>query len=196
MVRGLVEQEQVGPQEQQPGEGGAHAPPAGQLAERPVDIGGGEAQPAEDDPGLRLEPVPSQRVEPMLHLAVALGEGGVGVGPRHGGGEPFELALEPPDLDEPRQGLHEHRVLGVDSHLLRQISHADAGVQVDAALVRRLHPGHDAAQGGLAGPVRADQADAHAPPHAPAAPVEDGLPAVTLGDVLQREHEPPGQPIT
>ena len=74
MVGRLVEQQERGGQQQQPGQRGAHAPAAGELGERPRQLVGAEAEAAEDGAGLRLQPVAAERLEAMLQLAVALGQ--------------------------------------------------------------------------------------------------------------------------
>src|SRR5262245_63162541 len=73
MVGGLIEEEEIRPEEEEAREGGAHAPASRELGERPMRILGGEAQPTQDDLGLRLQAVATERLEAVLDLAITFG---------------------------------------------------------------------------------------------------------------------------
>src|SRR5215467_5537468 len=105
MVRGLVEEEEIGTEEEEPREGGPHAPAARKFLERTMRVLRGEAEAAQDDLGLRLQPIAAQRLEAMLHVTVALG-GGLGRRRiRHEDGEALQLGFETPDLVEAGERL-------------------------------------------------------------------------------------------
>jgi hypothetical protein len=97
VVRRLVEEEQRGSLKQEARERRAHPPAARELDQRPRELGIPEAEPAQDDAGLRLEPVSAERLEAMLEVPVPRGErlvGGLVELPR----QRFQLALDLPDL--------------------------------------------------------------------------------------------------
>ncbi len=75
MVRGLVEQQQVGPGEQQFGESDAHLPAAAELIGLPRPVFFSETQAGEHSADLRVEGVPVHDVEALLQGGVALGGG-------------------------------------------------------------------------------------------------------------------------
>ena len=76
-----------------------------------------EAEPAQDDPRLGLEPVAPERLEVVLEVAVAQGERLVGrlVEPRC---QRLQLALDLPDLREPGQDLAEDGATDFPGRLL------------------------------------------------------------------------------
>ena len=74
MVRRLVEEEQRRPLEEQARQRRPHPPAARELGERAREIGLPEAEPAQDDPRLGLEPVAAQRLEAVLEVPVARGQ--------------------------------------------------------------------------------------------------------------------------
>jgi hypothetical protein len=162
VVGGLVEQQQRGRQQQQAGERRPHAPAAGELAERPVELVGGEPQPAQDRAGGRLEPVAAQRLEAMLQLAVALRQRLAGRGlqrTRH----LFHLALQRPHLVEAAERLDENGAGGGAGHLLREIPHGGRARPAHLPRVGLVQPGQDAAERGLAGPLGPTRRCAHDP---------------------------------
>ncbi len=191
VVGGLVEQQQIGPQQQEPRQRRAHAPAARELGERPVHLLRREPEPAQDDLGLGLEPVAAEGLEPVLDLAVGVGQSGVGAGACHAGRERLELALEAPDLVEARERLRQHGAVLAGGDLLREVADGDPGVTVDPPRVGLLHQGEDAAERGLPGPVRPDQADPLTPPDAPRAVLEQLLTTVALGDPVESDHAYP-----
>src|SRR5262249_47724408 len=147
----------------------AHPPSPGELGERTMHIFGPEPEPAEDDLCLGLQAIPAESFEAMLDLPVPVEQGRVGIGTGHVSGQTLEVGLEAPDLVEPRQRLRQHGERLAARDFLRQIPHADAAVEMYTPGVRFLDAGEDAAECGLARPVRADEAEALAPPDAPRA---------------------------
>ena len=100
VVRRLVEKEERGTLQEEARQGGAHPPAPRELQEGPREVGVPEAEPAQDDPRLRLEPVAAERLEAVLEVPVPRGQRLVGrlVEP---GGHCLQLALDLPDLREP-----------------------------------------------------------------------------------------------
>ena len=155
VVGRLVEQQEIGAEQEQARQRRSHAPSAREFGERSMDLVGPEAEPAEDHLGLGLEPIAAQCLEAVLDLAIACRRrAGSASGPGHAGGEPLELGLEVPHLLEARQRFRQHGERLAARDLLRQIAHAHAAVQVDAPGVRLLDAGEDAAERGLARAVR------------------------------------------
>src|SRR5215831_12793641 len=188
MVGGLVEEEEIRPEEEEAGEGGAHAPASRELGERPMRVRGGEPQPAEDDLGLRLQTVATERLEAVLDLAVALGGclGGRGIG--HQGGEALQLRLEAPDLVEAGERLGEDGPRLARPYFLWEIPDADSAVAMHAAGVRLLHAGEDAAESRLAGAIGAAETNALTAADAPRYLAEQHLSSVSLGDGVEGYH--------
>ena len=194
VVRGLVEEEDVGAAEEESGEGHAHAPSAGEGGEGAVEVVGVEAEAAED--GLRAGPhevhLPRDELgvdavegveEPVVLRALVVGLG------LHGAREAFLLALEGEHVFECHHRLFEHAPFG-DAllYVLCEISERCVA-RHDRALVRRLPPGDDAEQRGLARAVGPDEADAPVEPNGPRQTVEDGLAAEGERDVVQLDQE-------
>src|SRR5262245_44076621 len=188
MVGGLVEEEEIRPEEEEAGEGGAHAPASRELGERPMRVRGSETQPAENDLGLRLQTVATERLEAVLDLAVALGGRLGGRGIRHEGGEALQLRLEAPDLVEAGERLGEDGARLARAYFLRKIPDADSAVAMHAAGVRLLHAGEDAAESRLPGAVGAAETNALAAADAPRHLVEELLSSVSLGDGIEGDH--------
>src|SRR6266850_955287 len=165
----------------------AHAPAAGELAQRPVELIGGEAEAAQDRPRGRLQPVAAERLEAVLQLAVALGQGLAGRRFQYAG-HVLHLALEPPHLVEAAERLDQDGAGGGAGHFLREIADRGRARPAHLAGVRLIEPGQDAAERGLAGPVGADETDALTIRDAPGDVAEDQLTAEPLGDVLELDH--------
>jgi len=191
VVRGLVEQEERGTQEQEARERGAHAPAAGELGERAREVGRAEAEAAQDGLRLRLEPVAAERFEPVLEVAVARRQrfavrpvGSLG---EHRG-DVFHLPLDLPDLVEAGEGLGEDRARRAGADLLGQIADRRLARLADAPRVGLLDPGQQAAERRLARAVRADEPDSLAVGDAPGEAREERLAAVRLRDVLELDQ--------
>ena len=91
----LVEQEQIGLGEQSRGQRHAHAPAAGEFRHRPLEIGVGESEPAQDFGGARRRAVGVDGVEVLVDLGKVFGLGGLqlgiqGLAPRIGGEDRVE----------------------------------------------------------------------------------------------------------
>ena len=97
-----------------------------------------------------------------------MGGGGVGLGEQ---GEAFGVALQ--------HGVQQRGV--ARGRLLRDGGDAGAGGEADVAAVQRQLAGDGAQQGGLAGAVAADQADAAALVHGEVGTVQDGASAKADG---------------
>ncbi len=103
MVRRLVEEQQVGIGEQQPGQRDPHHPAAGELADVALGVGIGKAQPGEDAASLSLDRPAAELLEPMLEAAVfvhqlgQLGLGLIGLGRSELGHLLLDVAHPPTD---------------------------------------------------------------------------------------------------
>ena len=187
MVRRLVEEQQ----RRGLAAAGARAPRA--SASRPrtrpaaAELGVPEAEPAQDDAGLRLEPVAAERLEAMLEVPVPRGERLVGglVELRR---QRFQLALDLPDLGEAGQGLAQHRAAGLAGRLLGQVADRRLARPAHPPGVGRIQAHEDPAERGLADAVRADEADALAPAELPRDVAEENPVAVGPGDALELDH--------
>ena len=196
VVGGLVEQQQRGRHQQQPGQRRAHAPAPGELFQRPVELVGGEPEAAEDGAGRRLQPVAAERLEAVLQLAVALGEGLAGRRLQRPG-HVLHLALERPHLLEPAERLDQHGAGdGAAGHLLRQVADRRRARAAHLPAVGLLQPGQDATERGLAGAVGTDETDALAVGDAPADVAEENLTPVPLGDAVELDHRRPITPCS
>ena len=158
VVGRLVEQQQVGVAEEEPGERDATLLAAGQL--RDVGVVGRAAQGVHRDVDVALEVPGVGRGDLVLEgrlLGTDLLVVGVGVGP--GGHDRVVLVDEGLDLGD---AVHDVAldVLGrVELGLLAQVADGEAGRQAGLADEAVVEPGHDPEEGRLAGPVRADDAD-------------------------------------
>ena len=158
VVGRLVEQQQVGVAEEESGECDAALLPAGQL--RDVGVVGRAAQGVHRDVDVALEVPGIGRGDLVLEgrlLGTDLLVVGVGVGP--GGHDRVVLVDEGLDLGD---AVHDVAldVLGrVELGLLAQVADGEAGGQAGLAGEPVVEPGHDPEEGGLARPVRTDDAD-------------------------------------
>ena len=195
VVGRLVEQQQPGPAEQQLGQCDAHLPAAGERLGGAFEVGGGEAEPAQDRVHLRLDAVAVPILERVLDLAVAR-QGGVVLARGHTGVselrfERAQLRLQREQrLERPARLLVE-RPAGVGQPILRQVADRQAVRPRNLARVGLDLPGQHLEQRRLAGPVRAAEADALAVLNLPGDlveqhPVAEGL--VKVGDVEHRNE--------
>ena len=165
VVGRLVQQEHVGPAQEELGQLDAHAPPAGELARGPVEVCAGEAQPLER--ALRLRPVvvtPHQVVAVglvrelldkllVLRRLVVRTLGQLLV-------QACDAVAQLVDVCESQFGLLHHRPLIAQHHHLGQIAYGALARHADRARRGRLQSGQNLEHGGLAGPVLAHQGDA------------------------------------
>ena len=189
VVGRLVEQQQVGVAEEEPGECHATLLPAGQL--RDVGVVGRAAQGVHRDVDVALEVPGIGRGDLVLEgrlLGADLLVVGVGVGP--GGHDRVVLVDEGLDLGH---AVHDVAldVLGrVELGLLAQVADGEAGRQPRLAGEPVVEPGHDPEEGGLAGAVRADDADLGARVERDRDVLEDRLVRrVVPGELVRRVDE-------
>ena len=193
VVGRLVQQQERRRQQEQPRQRRPHAPAAGKLRQRPMQLVGPEAEPAQDAARGRLEPIAAERLEAVLEIAVARGERVTGRR-LEGAGDVLHLALERPHLVEPAQRFHQHGAGGAGGDLLGQIADGRRARAAHLPGVRLLETGQDPAERGLAGAVGADEPDALAIRDAPGDVAEDELAAEPLRDVVELDHRPPITP--
>jgi hypothetical protein len=192
VVRGLVQEEQVGRREEKAREGDAHPPAPRQIRERTVEARLGNAEPREDRTGLRLDPVPPQRLEPVAEIAVRrreLRELRI-VGAERG--HRVLLLLEPllhePDLGEPveHRGQDAPGADGLD--LLGQVADPNRPRAMDRSLVLRVLARQDAQDRGFPGAVRSDEPEANPARDHPRQPVEQDARAEPALDAVDVDH--------
>ncbi len=100
----------------------------------------------------------------------------------------FEFLLHAQQIGEHGHALGEHSAPGKFQAVLRQVAEGDALHGVDAAVVQRLHAGENLEQRGLAGAVRADQADAVVRRKHPVQLLEQDPRAETLARIRKSNH--------
>ena len=190
VVGGLIEEQQVRPEQEQARERRAHLPAAGQLRDGPVELAGAEAQAREDLLGpvaaiARLE-VGQQEVqvrEPLRQLELGLGGGGGELGL-----DGLQVGEEP--VAVPDEGLHrlDQRAGRQLQDVLRQVADARAAGAGQLALVGLALAGEDAQERRLAGAVGADEPDALARLDGEADLVEDELAAEGEGELVRGDE--------
>ena len=162
MVARLVEQHDVGPHQQDARQRHAHLPAAGERADVAVHHLLAEAEAGQHLARAAVERIAVEFLEAVLHLAIARDDlvhlvGAVGIG--HRGLELLQLGRD----DADRAGAVHHLGHGAAArHLadvLAEIADGDAAIDRDLALVGLLLAGDHPEQRGLAGAVRADEAD-------------------------------------
>src|SRR5438552_11231370 len=157
VVRGFVEEQNVGVIEQQ-----AREPETGSLAtrersERAIDEPA-EAAPAKDPPERRLEVVPARVLEVMLRIGIAFERRRIAA--RDLVLETPQLALELTEMRGRATRVLDDRARRILEELLPQEADPGAARERDGAAVGRIETGRDAQQRGLPRPIRADEADA------------------------------------
>jgi hypothetical protein len=191
VVAGLVQQHAVGAHQQDAGQGDAHLPAAGKQADVAVHPLLAEAEAGQDLAGASLQRIAVELLEALLHLAVAFDDGVelVGLaGVDHGGLEAGHLGGEGADGTD---AVHHRGDGALALHLadvLAEVADGHAGIDDHEAVVRLLLSGDHAEEGGLAGAVRADEADLLALLDAHGGVDEQELVAVLLGDVVEADH--------
>ncbi len=192
VVRWLVEQHHVGALEQQLGEQHARLLAAGECRRLALEFGLAEAEARQDllDPMidrvrvLVLDLVVDGVVAKRRPLAVVLV---LGLGHLVGG--LFQLVLEleqrrqtgPDDLD--------HRLAGLEVGLLPQQADADAGPDVQIAVIRPIVAGQELHQGRLARAVGADEPDPLAGAHLERKVLEDRIAAELPAEPCCRDQD-------
>jgi hypothetical protein len=191
VVRRLVEQHRVGLHQQNARERDAHLPAARERAHVAVDHRWAEAQAREDLTGAALERVAAQLVEAGLHLAEAGDErvelvGFVRVG--HVVLELLELTRDLRDVARAVHRLFDDRPAAHLADVLPEVADRDAAIDAHRALVRRLFLHDVAEEGGLAGAVRAHEADLLALVERRRGTDEENLTAVLRADGVEANH--------
>jgi hypothetical protein len=191
VVRRLVQQEDVGPAEEDPGHRHAHLPAAREGPDVAVDDLVGEAEPLEDLLRLRLELVPAPLLVLVLHLAEALEDllhlvGARGVGQRVL--EVHQLVVQVADPAAPGNRLLEDRPPRHLLDVLAEVADGELLRDGNVAVVGVLLPGDHPEDGGLAGAVRADETRLLTRVELERGVDEEDLPAVLLGDFREGDH--------
>src|SRR5581483_6829544 len=159
VVGRLVEQEHVGPGDEDPAQRRPHPPPARQLGERAAPVLVGEAEPGQDPVGFRLDGVAALGLEGRLGVTqlpqqpFVLGAGGGGDGVVQFL-DPLRQAVQRP---RPPQRLVEGGTIFRLRPVLGQVGQRHGGRAGHGAGVGPLLAGQDLQQRGLARPVAADQ---------------------------------------
>ena len=164
VIRGFVEQQQVGLFQQQLGQGNAHLPATGEFFRAPMPIGGGKSQTAQHHSHLRLERIPVAMlklgidgVETVGDLLI-LGPGRIKF--THLLHQGFHLLLHGEQIAEHRHALRHHRAPGKGQAILREIAGGGPLGESDLAVIERFEARQHPEQRGLARAVCAHQTHA------------------------------------
>ena len=191
MVARLVQQHHVGPHQEDARQRHAHLPAARERADVAVHHLLAEAEARQRLARPAVERIAVEFLETVLHLAIARDDvvhlvGAIRIGHR---------GLEFPQLgrdDADGTGAVHHLGHGAAArHLadvLAEIADGDAAIERDLALVGRLLARDHPEQRGLAGPVRADEADLLALLEGRGGFDEEDLVADLLADVIETDH--------
>ena len=202
MVRRLVEQEQVGPLEEERAQHRAHLPAAGELREIALEVGVLEAEAGQDAQRLVLAEVGVEVRHALVELTDATGRidhALLGIVARLGRGALRDQLLER------RFGLRELRLdrgatgdavahegpqgaAPVEVDVLREVADARALAGADHAAVGLRVTGEETQERGLARAVRTDEPDAIAVRDAQAQVLDDLLAAEVERDVLEDDE--------
>ena len=166
MVARFVEQHGVRAHEENAGKRDAHLPAARQRSDVAVHHHLGEIQSGQHFPRPPLERIAAQCLEPVLRLAIALddrihGVGLIGIG--HRGLKFSEFRGDDAHRARAIHDLEDHAAARHLANVLAEIADGDAAIDGHLSLVRRILAGDHAEERGLAGAVRADEADFLAP---------------------------------
>ena len=161
VVRGLVEQKQVGMAQEELGERDAHLPAAGELRARSLEIGRFKAEAGEDLLGVALELVAPKMLKAILDAAVFL-EKGIDALPRLGNLGDLELQFlcalaHGSDLAGRGHDLGEDARGRIEVRLLLEIAHLRVFGELHGAAVGRIDTHDELEHGGLAGAVGSDE---------------------------------------
>src|ERR1051326_273402 len=200
VIRRLVHEQHGRVREEQRRERGAHAPAAGELGERAVLVGGGEAEPRKDAARLGLERVLVVVFEVMLQVAHTVEQGGE---PGIVGAHAAQLLVQRVELDahvEERavrlHGALEHAALVALGRLLRQVADPGAARPHAQSALGCVLAEDEADERGLAGPVRTHQSAAVARADHPVDAVEEHPLPDAVAKALELDHRsaPAGRP--
>ncbi len=192
VVGRLVEQQQAGPPEQQLGQRDAHLPAARERLGGLAEVVLAEAEAAQHGRDPQVDAVAVVAAELLLQLGVAdqhrlvlaLGHAVVAQ-PRL---ERVHLGLPRQQVGEGRRRLVEQGPAAVVQAVLRQVADGQPARGDHLAGVGLVDAGQDAQQGGLAGPVRAAQADPLPIADLPGDVVEEDAVAEGLVELRELDH--------
>ena len=146
VVGGLVQQQQLGLREQSRRERHPHAPAAGEFRHRTRQIGGGEAEPAQDFRRARGRAIGVDLDQPVVDVAQPFGLGGFELGVQR---FPLHIGRQDRVQEADRRG----RMLLIDRCDPGRLRHADLAAVRDQLAQDQLE------QRGFSDPVAPDQAD-------------------------------------
>ncbi len=192
MVGRLVEQEQPGPAEQQLGQRDAHLPAARERFGRLGEVVLAEAEAAQHRGDAQVDAVAVVAAEALLQLGVA-DEHRFVLALRHAvvaqpGLERVHLGLLAQQLGEGHRRFVDQRPAAVVEPVLRQVADGEAARGDDLAGIGLVDAGQHPEQGGLAGPVRAAQADPFPVADLPGDVVEEDAVAEGLVELRELDH--------
>ena len=160
--------------------------PPENVSDRLPQIVGGEAETAQDGGDLQVDAVALEPAEGLLQIAVALQHRAHGPSSECVVAEPLfergDLVAHVEQRLEGEAGLLDQRAAAVVEAVLRQVADGQPGRLDDRAGVGLLEPGEHLEQRGLAGAVRAAEADALAVVDLPADRVEQDAAAEGLAE--------------
>ncbi len=191
MVGRFVEQQHIGVEGEDSGQGDAHLPAAAERFDRPVVGLGADAESGEDGLSTAFQVVAAAVLELLLGVAVTLEQAGhfiVGHRFAHGRFHFADLLAESHDRRGGGHDLGEGRASRHFADILRKMTDHGLLRATDLPGIGLFLAGDQAKDGGLAGAVRADQAAAAAGQDLKAGIAEQHLGAVLLGDVGQMNH--------
>ncbi len=192
VVGRLVHQQDVGPAEQHARHRHAHLPAAGQRADVAVDALVVEAEAVQHFARLRSRARSRRGARtPPAPRRSAPGSGPCrrrASGSRHRVLQRLELVVQVADAAAAGNRLVEHRAARHLLDVLAEVADRQLLRHRDLALVGRLLADDHAEERGLAGAVRADQADLLAGVELEGGVDEEDLPAVLLADAGERNH--------
>ena len=192
MSSGFVEQQQVGFLQEELGEGEAHLPSAGEFVgqARPVFFGKAQAHEYASDFG--LDGVAVASAELVLEAMVAVGDRGVlGAGVvefRHAMGQGLQFHFHGAEVIEDGHAFGEDTATGEREAVLREISGRSAFGDDERAVVEGIHTGENLHEGGFAGAIASDQADAVVGRDQPVCVFEKKLVAETFSGCGKLNH--------
>ena len=192
MVGGLVEQQQVGPRQQQLGQRDAHLPAARKFLGVAGPVLFAKAKAGEHGAYLRVERVAIKRVKALLQQREAFGggfvlrAGVVQLGKLSRG--PLHFAFHGAQLVEDGEALVKDGTAGQLQAFLRQVANAHALGLLHHAIVQQLEAGQDLHERGFAGAIGADQCGFFACTDKPVGLKEENTRAEAFAGFLEREH--------
>ncbi len=186
VVGGLVQQQQVWPAQQQLRQRDAHLPAARERLGGAIGVGGAEPQPAQHRGDAQIHAVAVAEAEPVLQVGIPrqqavvlrLGQRGV----RQPVLDVGHLRLHVEQGLERASRLLEHGAARMGQAVLGQVADGQVRRLGNHAPIGLVEARQHLEQRGLAGAVRAAQADAVAVPDLPGDAVQEGADAEGFGD--------------